>query len=291
MTVRIIPRLEIKGPNLVKGIRFEGLRVLGRPEAFARAYYAAGADELIYVDAVASLYGRNSLLDMVSRPARDLYVPLTVASGLLTLDDIRDVLRAGADKVALNTAVVKDPELIRQASRKFGSSTIVVSIEAIRHPDGRYEAYTDFGRESTGVDAFEWADRAVDLGAGELLVTAIDRDGTGAGFDLDLTGRIARAAPVPVIAGGGGGSVDQVAAVVAEGAADAVSLATMLHYHLALTLPLDGDAFGDEGNIEFLRRGGGATRRFAPTDLAALKADLMSRGLDLRPAAEAAGAA
>ncbi|MCP5372627.1 MAG: imidazole glycerol phosphate synthase subunit HisF [Hyphomicrobiales bacterium] len=288
MTVRIIPRLEIKGPNLVKGIRFEGLRVLGKPEAFARAYYEAGADELIYVDAVASLYGRNSLLHMVERTAREVFVPLTVAGGLRSLDDIRAVLRAGADKVALNTAVVADPDLIRAASRAFGSSTIVVSIEAIRHPDGRYEAYTDFGRESSGVDAFEWADRAVDLGAGELLVTAIDRDGTGTGFDLDLTRRIADAAPVPVIAGGGAGTMDQVARVIAESHADAVSLASILHYHLAATLPHDGDAFEGEGNIEFLRKGG-ASGRVTACALEALKADLVGRGVDVRPqAAEAA---
>ncbi|MBL6958562.1 MAG: imidazole glycerol phosphate synthase cyclase subunit, partial [Rhodospirillales bacterium] len=178
MTVRIIPRLEIKGPNLVKGIHFEGLRVLGKPEAFARHYYEAGADELIYIDAVASLYGRNSLLHIVERTASEIFIPLTVGGGLRSLDDIREVLRAGADKVAINTAAIKDPDLIRQASRKFGSSTIVVLIEYIRHADGRYEAYTDFGRESSGVDALDWAQQAVELGAGELLVTSIDRDGT-----------------------------------------------------------------------------------------------------------------
>ncbi len=163
----------------MKGIHFEGLRVLGKPEVFARHYYEGGADELIYIDAVASLYGRNSILGIVERTASETFVPLTVAGGLRTLDDIRQVLRAGADKVALNTAVVKNPRLISEAAHKFGSSTIVVSIEAIRLAKGRYEAYTDFGRESTGVDAIEWAARAVELGAGELLVTSIDRDGGG----------------------------------------------------------------------------------------------------------------
>src|SRR3954454_2811738 len=145
----IIPRLDIKGPNLVKGIHMEGLRVLGKPEHFARHYYESGADELIYMDAVASLYGRNSLLDIVTRTAREIFIPLCVGGGLRTIDDIRTVLRAGADKVSLNTAVIARPEFIREASKQFGSSTIVVSIEAIRHPDGHYEAFTDNGREST----------------------------------------------------------------------------------------------------------------------------------------------
>jgi len=287
VAVRIIPRLEIKGPNLVKGIRFEGLRVLGKPEAFAAVYYEAGADELIYIDAVASLYERNSLLDVVERTASEIFVPLTVGGGLRKLDDIREVLRAGADKVALNTAAIRRPELISQAAQKFGSSTIVVSIEAIRHADGRYEAYTDFGRESTGVDAIEWAERAVELGAGELLVTSIDRDGTGKGYDIGLTGRIARSVPVPVIAGGGAGKPDDVHEVITEGAADAVSIASLLHYHLAAKLAADDSAFAAEGNIEFLR-GGGGNQRIDARDLSELKRFLAERGVGVRPVQEAA---
>ena len=283
MTVRVIPRLEIKGPNLVKGIHFEGLRVLGKPEVFARHYYEEGADELIYIDAVASLYGRNSILGIVERTASETFVPLTVAGGLRTLDDIRQVLRAGADKVALNTAVVKNPRLISEAAHKFGSSTIVVSIEAIRLEKGRYEAYTDFGRESTGVDAIEWAARAVELGAGELLVTSIDRDGGGKGFDIGLTRKIAEAVPVPVIAGGGGGAMEDVAEVIGEGAADAVSIASLLHYHLIRTLPVDDEAFDAEGNIEFLRRRGG-NKNIADCGLGVLKKFLAGKGFDVRPA-------
>ena len=160
MTIRIIPRLDIKGPNLVKGIHLEGLRVLGKPERFARYYYESGADELIYMDVVASLYGRNSLLDIISRTSNEVFIPLAVGGGLRTIDDIKTVLRAGADKVTLNTAAINRPELISEAARRFGSSTIVISIEAIKRPDGTYEAYTDNGRESSGVDACEWA-RAV----------------------------------------------------------------------------------------------------------------------------------
>lgn len=160
--------MDIKSPNLVKGVHLEGLRVLGKPEQFARYYYETGADELVYMDVVASLYGRNSLQDIVERTSREVYVPLCVGGGLRTIDDIRDILRAGADKVSLNTAAISNPDIVRQAAKRFGSSTILVSIEAMRKHDGTYEALTDNGRESTGVNnAMEWAQRAADLGAGE----------------------------------------------------------------------------------------------------------------------------
>ncbi len=255
MNIRIIPRLDIKGPNLVKGVQFEGLRVLGKPEQFARYYYEQGADELIYMDAVASLYGRNSLRDIVERTSREIFIPLCVGGGLRSVDDIRTVLRAGADKVSLNTAAIARPDLIREAAQAFGSSTIVVSIEAIQRPDGTYEAYTDYGRQKTGVDAVAWAQRAVELGAGELVVTSIQREGTGRGFDLNLVRRIAESVPVPVIAAGGAGIVDHVRAVVAEGRADAVCLASILHYHCALVHEHGADDFQVEGNIEFLKQG------------------------------------
>lgn len=287
MTIRIISRLDIKGPNLVKGIRLEGLRVLGKPEAFARAYYEAGADELLYLDAVASLYGRNSLLPVVERTAREVFIPLTVGGGLRSLDDIRAALRAGADKVSLNTAAIRDPSLVREAARKFGSSTIVVAIEAIRHPDGRYEAYTDYGRESSRVDAVEWASRAAELGAGEILLTAIDREGTGTGYDLELTRRVASAVPIPVIACGGAGRGEHVLEVIRDGRADAVAIASLLHYHLVRTLPLDSGAFSEEGNIEFLRKGVG-NRRIADMSLPELKSHLRACGLDVRPPARVA---
>ena len=253
MYVRVIPRLDIKGPNLVKGIHLEGLRVMGKPEWFARHYYEHGADELLYMDVVASLYGRNSLLDVVERTAREAFLPLTVGGGLRTLDDIRDALRAGADKVCLNTAAIDRPELISEAARRFGSSTIVVSIEAIRQPDGTYEAYTDNGRERTGVDAMEWAGRAADLGAGELLVTSIDQEGTGGGYDLELTRAIAGAVSIPVIACGGAGKLADVSSVITEGLADAVSLASMLHYGCARDFKLEDQDFSGEGNTQFLK--------------------------------------
>ena len=281
MNIRVIPRLDIKGPNLVKGIHLEGLRVLGKPESFARCYYESGADELFYMDAVASLYGRNSLLDIVQRTASEVFIPLTVGGGLRSVDDIRMVLRAGADKVAINTAAIERPELIREAATAFGSSTIVVSIEAIRRQDGTYEAYTDYGRQSTGVDALEWALHAAELGAGELMVTSINNEGTGAGFDIDLTRRISEAVSVPVIASGGAGSVAHVRDAIVEGRADAVSIASMLHYNYVQTANDEGAAYDEEGNVEFLKRGSGFSM-IADASLPKVKSYLVANGIDCR---------
>jgi imidazole glycerol-phosphate synthase subunit HisF len=172
--LRVIARLDIKGPNLVKGIHLEGLRVLGKPEDFARYYYEHGADELFYQDVVASLYERNSLQEIISATAKRSFIPLTVGGGIRTTRDIRDVLRAGADKVAINTAAVRNPEFIREAARKFGSSTIVVAIEAIKQPDGKYQAFVDNGREHTGLEVYEWAQKIEELGAGEIVITSVD---------------------------------------------------------------------------------------------------------------------
>lgn len=238
----------------MKGIHFEGLRVLGKPEDFAHYYYQNGADELIYMDAVASLYGRNSLLSVIEKTSRDIFIPLTVGGGLRTLDDIRTVLRAGADKVSINTAAIRRPEFISEAAKAFGSSTIVVSIEAIQKSDGHYEAYIDYGRESTGVDAVEWARRVEELGAGELLITSIDREGTGKGFDLELTRKIADSVSIPVIASGGAGKLSDLLNVITQGKADAVSIASFLHYDAVQHLESRRDDFSEEGNTEFLKR-------------------------------------
>jgi len=280
-SIRIIPRLDIKGPNVVKGIHMEGLRVLGKPEDFAHYYYESGADELIYMDAVASLYGRNSLLDVIEKTSRDIFIPLTVGGGLRTLDDIRTVLRAGADKVSINTAAIRHPEFISEAAKAFGSSTIVVSIEAIRKPNGRYEAYIDYGRESTGVDAVEWAVRAAQLGAGELIVTSIDREGTGKGFDLELTRKISDSVSIPVIASGGAGKLSDILSVITQGRADAVSIASLLHYDAVQRLEPRRDDFSEEGNIEFLKH----KMVFLKSGVASLpdiKEYLTSHGLECR---------
>lgn len=253
-TVRIIPRLDIKGDNLVKGIHLEGLRVLGKPEYYAKCYFEQGADELMYQDVVASLYARNSLLDIVSRTAQEISIPLTVGGGIRTLDDIQAMLRAGADKVAINTAAIARPEFIREAALSFGSSTIVLAIEAIRERDGSYLAYTDNGREHTGKDVFEWASQAADLGAGEILITSVDREGTGAGFDRELIQGIAAKVAVPVVAHGGAGKADDAAGAV-EAGADAVCIASILHYQTAERQEKARVTQGGEGNMEFLLQG------------------------------------
>jgi cyclase len=273
--------LDIKGPNLVKGIHLEGLRVLGKPEFFARHYYDLGADELFYMDAVASLYERNSLVDIIQRTARDIAIPLTVGGGLRSVEDIRDVLRAGADKIAINTAAIHRPELIREASRRFGSSTIVVCIEAIRQPDGTYEAYTDCGRESTGVEVFQWAEQVAALGAGEIVITSVDREGTGRGFDIELTRRIADSVSIPVISHGGAGCIDDVHRVIEQGHADAVCVASCLHYQLIEEHRQEPDDFAAEGNTEFLRRKTGFSKIQGFT-LPGLKTDIVGRGIDCR---------
>lgn len=281
---RIIPRLDIKGPNLVKGIHLEGLRVLGRPEAFARWYDENGADELIYIDVVASLYGRNSLLDIIRRTSREVFIPLTVGGGLRTVDDIRDALRAGADKVAINTAAVRNPSFVGEAVRRFGSSTIVVSIEAIEVAPGKYEAFTDNGREATGIDAVEWARSAIELGAGEILLTSVDREGTGRGFDLELIRAVARSAAVPVIASGGAGGANHVREAIVDGGADAVAVASLFHYYALQKLPIP-DATGGEGNTEYLRAGRPPSERLQPCAITDVAASLLEAGFETRSTA------
>jgi cyclase len=252
--IRIIPRLDIKGPNLVKGIHLEGLRVLGKPEHFAEYYNESGADELIYMDAVASLYDRNSLVDIINRTAKKIFIPLTVGGGLRNIDDIRAVLQAGADKVSINTAAIKNPGIIKEASRRFGSSAIVVSIEAIRKEDGSYEAFIENGRQRTGRDVFEWALEVAELGAGEILILSIDREGTGKGFDIELTRRIAQSVSIPVIACGGAGTREHIFDVIQEGYADAVSVASILHYNFIRHYEIDDSEFHGEGNIDYMKK-------------------------------------
>ena len=228
--VRLIARMDIKGPNLIKGIQLEGLRVIGDPQEYATRYYKDGVDELLYVDVVASLYGRNNLEDVVRWVTQNVFVPVTVAGGIRTVADVDRMLHAGADKVAVNTAAIKRPELIKDISRRFGSQCMVVSIEAKQVGADKWEAYYDNGREKTGMDAVEWAVRAVSLGAGEILLTSVDREGTRQGFDLNLVKAVSSVVPTPVIASGGMGSTDHLVEVVQSGLADAVAMADILHY-------------------------------------------------------------
>lgn len=226
---RLIARLDVKGKNLIKGVHLEGLRIIGDPQEYARRYYEQGADELLYMDIVASLYGRSNLTDIVRRAAHDVFVPMTVGGGVRSIEDVTALLRAGADKVAINTAAVRRPLLISEVSRRFGSQCMVLSIEAKRHGTGHWEVYTDCGRERTGVDALEWARKGVEMGAGEILVTSIDMEGTRKGFDLELTRAIASSVNVPVIASGGYGQPMDLREAVDAGA-DAVAVADALHY-------------------------------------------------------------
>ncbi len=228
-SIRIIPRLDIKGPNVVKGVHLEGLRVVGNPSEFAQRYYREGADEILFMDIVASLYGRNNILSVVEETARDVFVPLTVGGGLRTVDDIRAALRSGADKVAINTAAIQRPAFLTEAARTFGSQCIVASVEAKRR-DGGWEALMDNGRERTGVDVLEWVVETERLGAGEIMVTSVDREGTRKGFDVELLDAVRRRVRIPVIACGGAGAADHVATLAEARCADAVCCASIFHY-------------------------------------------------------------
>ncbi len=232
-SIRLIARLDVKGPNLIKGVHLEGLRVIGSPNEHALRYYEQGADELIYMDCVASLYGRNNLRDIVESAARDVFVPMTVGGGIRSVEDASDLLRCGADKVAVNTAAVGNPQLISDIAQRFGSQCVVLSIEAKQIGPERWEAYTDNGRERTGLDVIEWVQRGVALGAGEILLTSVDREGTRKGFDIPLVRAVSQTVSVPVIASGGMGKPEDAVEVVRQGEADAVAMADILHYKRA----------------------------------------------------------
>lgn len=249
--IRIIPRLDVKGPNVVKGIHLEGLRIVGKPRDLARKYYEEGADELIYIDTVASLYERNSLVDIVKQVAEEIFIPLTVGGGVRTIEDIYKLLRAGADKVAINTAAVKDPSLITESSRMFGSQCIVLSIEAKSKGSSKWEAYIDNGREVTGLDVVEWVKKAIQLGAGEVLVTSIDRDGTGAGYDVELIQQVSKAVSVPVIASGGCGNAQHAINCLKDAKPDALCLASLLHYNKLSLSDLKKELYFDEFPVRY----------------------------------------
>lgn len=228
--LRIISRLDVKGKNLIKGVHLEGLRKVGDPQEFAQRYYEEGIDEIIYMDVVASLYGRNNLTEIVSRTAEQVFIPITVGGGVRSIEDVRTLLRSGADKVAINTAATKKPEILSELADHFGSQCIVLSIEAKKKADDSWEVYTDNGREKTGQDVIEWAIRGAELGAGEILLTSVDQEGTCKGFDVDLVHSVSTAVNIPVIASGGMGEMKHLTDVVSKGKADAVAMAHVLHY-------------------------------------------------------------
>lgn len=231
--IRLIARLDVKGPNLIKGIHLEGLRVIGSPNEHALRYYVQGIDELIYMDCVASLYGRNHLSDIIRAAANEIFVPVTVGGGIRSVDDATQILRAGADKVAVNTAAVANPQLITDIARRFGSQCMVLSVEAKQVGADRWEVYTDNGRERTGLDVIEWVKRGAAMGAGEVLLTSVDREGTRKGFDVALVRAVTAEVSVPMIASGGMGKPEDLLEVVREGGADAVAMADILHHKRA----------------------------------------------------------
>lgn len=228
-SIRLIARLDIKGDNLIKGVHLEGLRVIGDPQDYASIYYEQGADELIYMDVVASLYKRSNLLSIVRRTAKNIFVPLTVGGGIRSIDDVVNLLRAGADKVAINTAAVNRPELISDVSQRFGSQCMVLSIEAKRRGNNFWEVFTDCGREKTGLNVIDWIYRGIELGAGEVLLTSIDQEGTRKGFDLELLEAVNSFTNVPIIVSGGYGEPEHLRNAIVTGA-DAVAFADALHY-------------------------------------------------------------
>lgn len=249
---RIIPCLDVADGRVVKGVNFVGLRDAGDPVALACRYDAAGADELVFLDIAASHQGRTTLVELVRQTAEAVTIPFTVGGGIGSVEGITALLRAGADKVSLNSAAVRDPDLVAQGARQFGCQCIVVAIDARRRADGTgWDVYVQGGRQNTGLDAVAWARQVVALGAGELLLTSMDGDGTQTGYDLALTSAVASAVSVPVIASGGAGCIDHIAAALEQGGAAAALLASLLH---------DG-----------------------VLSIEAIKTDLLARGLAIRP--------
>jgi cyclase len=244
---RIIPCLDVNAGRVVKGVKFKELRDAGDPVESAKAYDAQGADELVFLDITASSDNRGIMHDVVAATAEQCFMPLTVGGGLRTLADIEAMLKSGADKVSLNTAAIKNPQLIAEASNRFGAQCIVLAIDAKREPDGKsWRVYTHGGRNPTELNAVAWARQAVELGAGEILLTSMDRDGTGVGYDLELTRAVSDAVSVPVIASGGAGEMDHFADVLERGRASAVLAASLFHFG-TFTIPQVKDFLGSRG--------------------------------------------
>jgi len=247
LSKRILPCLDVKAGRVVKGVNFVNLQDAGDPVELARVYNDAGADELVFLDITATHEDRNTILDVVYRTAEQVFIPLTVGGGIQSLENVKGLLRAGADKVSINSAAVRNPDLIDQASDRFGNQCIVVAIDARRRVDPNnpgWDVYVRGGRENTGKDALLWAQEVEKRGAGELLVTSMDADGTQAGYDLELTRVIAESVEIPVIASGGAGSIEHVYDALTEGKAEAALLASLLHYG-QLTIPQIKSYLGD----------------------------------------------
>jgi cyclase len=230
--LRIISRIDVKNEFVIKGIHLEGLRKIGNPNEFARKYYKEGIDEIIFMDAVASLYERNNLFHIIEKACKEVFIPITIGGGIRKISDIEAALKSGADKIAINTQAIKTPEIIRESSRIYGSQCIIGSIEAKSKGINKWEAYIDNGREETGVDVIEWVQKLEELGAGELLITSIDKEGTKKGFDIELIEKISKLVSIPVIASGGAGNISHIKDVANKTEVSAVAIASLLQYDI-----------------------------------------------------------
>lgn len=229
---RIIARIDVKNEYAIKGIHLEGLRKVGNPNEMAKKYYNEGIDEIIFMDAVAAYYDRNSLTEIINKACENIFVPITVGGGIRKIKDIQIALNAGADKIAINTQAVKDPNFLTRASEIFGSQCIVSSIDAKKNSDNKWEVYVDNGREQTGIDVIEWAKKVETLGAGEIMLTSIDKEGTKRGFDLELYNIISKVITIPIICCGGAGKKEHIADILSNSELDAVALSSILHYNI-----------------------------------------------------------
>lgn len=229
--MRIIARLDIKNKNLIKGINLEGLKIVGSPNVFAKKYYEEGIDELIFMDTVASLYGRNNLFDIIYEASRDIFIPITVGGGIRSIDDAKAAFNSGADKITINTAAIENPKLLDDLSKIFGSQSIVLSVEAKKIKQNKWEVFSNNGREETGKDVIEWVVEAVSRGIGEILLTSVDMEGTRKGFDYELIKNVTKRIDIPVIASGGFGSPDHMIKAFSESSVDAIAIADALHFN------------------------------------------------------------
>ncbi len=228
--IRVLARLDVKGPNLIKGVHLEGLRIVGDPIEFASKYYLEGADEILFMDSVASLYGRNHLADIIRVTAHDVFVPITVGGGIRSVADAKAVLNSGADKIAVNSAAVARPALIKEIAESFGSQAMVLSVEAKKTQKNQWEVYTDNGREKSGLLVNEWVEQAQSLGAGEVLMTSVDKEGTCRGFDVDLMNQVSSSVSIPVISSGGMGKLSDLDELIEGSDVNGIAIANVLHY-------------------------------------------------------------
>ena len=249
---RIISKLEIKGPNLVKGVNLEGMRVLGKPEQFSKLYYEENIDELYYQDTVASLYGRNSLYDLIEKISKEIFIPLCVGGGVKNLRDIYNLLKVGADKISINKQALIKPSFIYEASKKFGKANICISIEAIKK-DNDYYCFFDNGRNFSNIKVIDWIKKINQIGAGEICLTFVDNDGTGKGFDLVFIKTIEAVTNIPIVIHGGAGNINQILNLFKETECDGVSISSLFHYHYIFEIKNESsNKYLEEGNIDFL---------------------------------------